>query len=249
MYNFFGNNPFWYAQDYFASIQRAFFWITALIIVAIALGIILNASFLKKSNEGRFKGFWGKVYDIFSMNRFYTEDIIKLLGIISFLIITFVGLYLIFNGRFAGGILLIVFGNILVRLGYELIIMFAILTRKTVSMDKRLAGIEKFYSDDQEDWEAEEDPLGEENVDDGEEAGPVWDKDLSFEEKLKEAFGDPDEAAKYGYDEECKECDNWDPVSEDCYCEDDCLTCEKPDQDRVKEAAASVQADETADTK
>lgn len=241
--NFFGDYPFWGAQDYFAGIQRAFFWIIALIIVAIALGFILNASFLKRSNEGRFKGFWGKIYDIFSMNRFYTEDIVKLLGIITFLIITFTGIYMICTGSFAGGILLIVFGNIIARLCYEMIIMFAIVTRKTVSIDKKLSGIEKFYSDDMDDWEGKEDGQDEEEADKEDDA-PSWSSDMSFEEKLKAAFGDPDEQLKYGYDEECRECDNWDEVSEDCYCEDDCLTCDKPDQDKKAKETEAVQIEE-----
>ncbi len=58
--------------------------------------------------------------------------------------------------------------------------------------------------------------------------------EMTFQDRLKEAFGDP-EGPKYGYDEECRECENWDEISEDCYCEDDCLTCDKPDQDKVKE--------------
>ena len=67
---------------------------------------------------------------------------------------------------------------------------------------------------------------------------------ISFEEKLKAAFGDPDEQLKYGYDEECRECDNWDEVSEDCYCEDDCLTCDKPDQDKKAKETEAVQIEE-----
>ncbi len=240
-YDFFGNNSFWGAQDYYAGLQRAFFWIVGLVIAAIALGIILNASFLKRSNEGKFKGFWGKVYDIFSMNRFYTEDIVKFLGVITFLIITFIGLYMIFTGSIAGGVLLIIFGNIAARLGYELIIMFAILTRKTVSMDRRLKGIEKFYSDDMEDWEngdnsAQNGVTPEEEY----ETASAEREGMTFEEKLKEAFGDLEETEKYGYDEECKECDNWDEVSQDCYCEDDCLTCDKPDQDKKESGNAPL---------
>jgi hypothetical protein len=96
--------------------------------------------------------------------------------------------------------------------------------------------IEKFYSDDMKDWEetdSVEEAFGE---DDHEE---VREGELTFADRLKEAFGEPD-GMKYGYDDECKECENWDEISEDCYCEDDCLTCEKPDQDKVKETAEAV---------
>ena len=266
--DFFGNDPFWGAQDYYASVYRSVYWVIGLMIAAVVLGIILNFTFLRKSNEGRFRGFWGRVYDLLSMNRFHTEDITKLLGVITFLMITFLGLYMIFNGTIVWGILLIVFGNLLARVCYELIMMFAILTRKAVSMDRRLAGIQKFYSDDMEDWretkdysdafgdEAEETEAAFDDEAAAAEAAAaeiaaaeavISDPDASFEDKLKAAFGDLEDMPKYGYDEECKECDNWDEVSEDCYCEDDCLTCEKPDQDKVKAAAeqAAEQAEET----
>ena len=232
-FDFFDNDPFWGAQDYYAYAMRTVYWVIGLVIAAVVIGIILNFTFLKRSNEGKFKGFLGSIYNMFSMNRFHTEDIIKLLGIITFLMITFLGIFMIFSGSVLGGILLILFGNMLTRLCYELIIMFAILTRKTVSIDKKLAGIEKFYTDDMDDWEgsgkgdAEEDPADE----------IISDPDASFEDKLKAAFGDISEDQKYGYDEECRECDNWDEVSQDCYCEDDCLTCEKPDQDKLKAEA------------
>ena len=247
--DFFGNDPFWGAQDYYASVYRSFYWIIGLIIAAVVLGIILNFTFLKKSNEGRFTGFWGRVYDLLSINRFHTEDITKLLSVITFLMITFLGIYMIFTGSIVGGIILIVLGNLLARVCYELIMMFAILTRKTVSMDRRLAGIQKFYSDDMDDWEDEKTSDDADYVSAAEAAATeaiIADPNASFEDKLKAAFGDLEETPKYGYDEECRECDNWDEVSEDCYCEDDCLTCEKPDQDKVK-AEEAAPAEEPAE--
>ena len=266
-FDFFGNDPFWGAQDYYASVYRSVYWVVGLIIAAVILGIILNFTFLRKSNEGRFTGFWGRVYDLLSINRFHTEDITKLLSVITFLMITFLGIYMIFTGSIAGGIMLIIFGNLLARVCYELIMMFAILTRKTVSMDRRLAGIQKFYSDDMDDWnEADGADVFSEEADEAEAAfddeaaeaeaaaaeiaaaeAVISDPNASFEDKLKAAFGDPEDVQKYGYDEECRECDNWDEVSEDCYCDDDCLTCEKPDQDKVKaELEEAVEAAEKA---
>lgn len=220
----FGFNPYGGAQDYYAQTTDPFLWIIGLLVAAVVIGAILNFTFLKRSNEGRFKGFAGKLYNCFSLNRFYSEGLIKFLGIVTFLALTFLGIYMIFTGSPITGILLLVFGNIAARIGYELIIMFIILTRKTVSMDKKLSGIQKFYSDDMDDWE---EPAHEEEEQNAEDRA-----NMTFEERLREAFGDPEEKPQYGYDEECKTCDNWDEVSEDCYCEDDCLICDKPDQDR-----------------
>lgn len=250
----FGFGPFGGAQDYYAQMYAPLYWAIGLTVAAVAAGIILNFTFLKRSNEGRFRGFWGKVYNVFSFNRFYSEGILKLLNVISFLLITVFGIYMIFTGSIIGGILMIVIGNLAVRLCYELIVMFIILARKTVSIDRRMAGIEKFYSDDMKDWEdgdLQEEAFAED------EAEAVREGELTFADRLKEAFGDPDETMKYGYDEECKECSNWDEISEDCYCEDDCLTCDKPDQDKAaedltkdtsEEAAPSEEPEDTANS-
>lgn len=245
-FDFFNNDPFWGAQDYYGSIQRMIFWVIGLIAAAVVLGIVLNFTFLKKSNEGKFKGIWRKLYDTLSMNRFYTEDIVKLVQVITFLILTFLGLYMIFTGSIVGGLMLIIFGNLMARLCYELIIMFAILARKTVSMDKRLSGIEKFYSDDMKDWEGDEASPDESFGDDLNE-DPAEKENGTFEDRLKEVFGDLEDKQEYGYDEECRECDNWDEESEDCFCEDDCLTCDKPDQDAAKAEAAADEDPETAE--
>ena len=228
----FGYDPFQGAQDYYAQTYAALYWTVGLVIAACLIGVILYFTFLRRSNEGKFKGFWGRVYNYFALNRFYSEKILKLFGIVTFLILTFLGIYNICTGSLITGLLLLIPGNLCARLCYELTMMFIILVRKTVTVDKRLSGIEKFYSDDMKDWEAEKPEESSEQV--------------SFEERLKEAFGDPEETPKYGYDEECKTCDNWDEVSEDCYCEDDCLTCEKPDKDAAE--AKEEPAAEVADT-
>ncbi|MBQ4468054.1 MAG: hypothetical protein II918_07545 [Firmicutes bacterium] len=240
-------------DDYAVNVMTPIYWIFGLIIAAVVIGIVLNVTFLSRKNEGRFHGFWGKVYNCLSFNRFYSEGITKLLGVITFLMLTFLGLYMVFTGSVVTGILTIVFGNLAARLGYELIMMFIILCKKSVSIDKRVSAIEKYYSEDEEDWDVEDpkadgidemaEPQGADEADftetalaaeamvvePKEEPAPV---DSEFEKKLRETLGDP-EAPKYGYDEECQTCDKFSVEEQDCYCPDDCLTCEKPDQDKA----------------
>ena len=120
------------------NVMAGFYWIIGLIIAAIVIGIVLNFTFLSRKNEGKFHGFWGKVYNCFAFNRFYAEGIVKMLNVIAAFLVTFLGIYMLFTGGVISGILVIVFGNIGVRLLYELIMMFVILCKKTVTMDKRL---------------------------------------------------------------------------------------------------------------
>ena len=270
-----GNNGI---DDYFGGMYgysepsgyaNSFYWIIGLTIAAIVIGIIVNATFLRRKNEGRFHGFWGRVYNCFSLNRFYSEGIIKLLSVVTFFVLTILGIYWIFNGSVFSGIMMIVFGNLGARICYELLMMFIIFCKKSVSIDKRLSTIEKYY-DEGEEWvdensmpEAEpvfepepiimpvvepETEQAAEDVDElktelNAEAEPGAQEDPDFKKKLEEALGDPN-APKYGYDEECKTCDNWNEEDQDCYCLDDCLTCDKPDKDKeVSEVPESKETD------
>ena len=270
-----------YGGNALSGIMQSFYWVIGLLIAAIVIGLIVNFTFLRRKNEGKFHGFWEKVYNFFSLNRFYSEGIVKLLSVITFFILTIMGIYMICTGGVISGILMITLGNLAARLCYELTMMFIIFCKKTVSMDKKLSAISRFY-DDMEDWDyhdaSDEGMIADDeraeamedmpdNVDDvtafgvtedaqatsepilneeqpAEDAPKEFNVDAAFQEKLKAALGDPD-APKYGYDEECKTCDNWSEEEEDCFCPDDCLTCDKPDEDMKPEEAKEEIAETT----
>lgn len=258
-------------DNYAGSFMTSIYWILGLIVAAVVIGIVLNATFLRRKNEGRFQGFWGKVYNCLSFNRFYSEGITKLLGVITFLMLTFLGFYMIFTGSVVSGILTIVFGNLAARLGFELVMMFIILCKKSVSIDKRVSTIEKYYNEDEEDWDVEDptadgidemaEPQGADEEDFTEtavEAGIIEEvpqevheeetpvAESEFQQKLRDVLGDPD-APKYGYDEECQTCEKFSVEEQECYCPDDCLTCDKPDQDKVAEVAEEAKAEEVVE--
>lgn len=117
-------------------------------LLAVILGVVLFFTVLRRKNEGKFTGAKGKLYDFLNVNKFYTEDIIRLLYVITVCVVTLVGLTQIVLGGFFSGLFLIVLGNVIARVSYECLLMFFVLVRKTVAIDKKLAGIEKFYGDD-----------------------------------------------------------------------------------------------------
>lgn len=126
-------------------------------ILAVILGIVLFFTMLRKKNENKYSGFKAKVYHFLNVNKFYTEDIIRLLYVITVCVLTLVGLAQIVMGSFLTGILFIVVGNIAARVSYECLLMFFVLVRKTVAIDRKLAKIEKFYGDDFDDVDCSED--------------------------------------------------------------------------------------------
>lgn len=125
------------------------------ILAVIILAVVLNFTFLSKKNEGKYTGFLGKLYNFLCFNKFYLEEILKLLYVVSAAVITAVGLFTMFSVNFIAGLVMIVFGNIGTRIVYELAMMFIILCRKTVSVDKKLDKISKFYGDDFDDEPSE----------------------------------------------------------------------------------------------
>lgn len=143
-----------YSYVYNGYVQARTILIVALL-VAVILAVVLYFTFLSKKNEGKFTGIKGKcikgkIYNFLCFNKFYVEDILKLLYLIVAVIITVLGIAALFD-TFFGGLAIIVIGNVALRIAYELLMMFIILCRKTVSMDRKLDKIARFYSDDFDD--------------------------------------------------------------------------------------------------
>ncbi|MBR5230567.1 MAG: hypothetical protein IKW01_06865 [Firmicutes bacterium] len=184
------------------------------VIAAVVLGIVIYFAFLRKSNEGRFGGFKKTVYNLLTFNRFYAENIIKFAYVITACIATVTGIVLIVLGSFIAGIVILIVANILLRIFTELVMMFIILCRKTVSVDKRLAAIENFYSENYgDDWGAEP------------EAEPAAD-DCDFDREG--CCGcDGYSACSAAADADCCGCESWDEQEDLCTCADDCDVCEK----------------------
>lgn len=139
--------PYVYNYSYSYGMGQATGLIIALL-VAIILAIVLNFTFLSKKNEGKYTGALGKIYNFLCFNKFYAESILKLVYIVTAVIITVMGIAAMFSVEFFSGLLTVVIGNMALRVAYELIMMFIILCKKTVSIDKKLDKVAKFYGDD-----------------------------------------------------------------------------------------------------
>ena len=117
------------------------------VLVAIILGVAFYFTFLKKENEDKFTGWKKVVYDFFSFNKFYTEDIMKLVYVMLTAALVVIGVFMLFIDL-TTALILLVLGNVALRVSYELIMMFVILCRKTVSIDRKLDKVVAFYGDD-----------------------------------------------------------------------------------------------------
>lgn len=116
-------------------------------VLSALLGIVLFFTFFRKKNEGKYTGLKGKLYHFMNLNRFYAEEILRFLYIVATICATVCGIVSIILGSFLMGICQLILLNIALRIVFELLMMFIMLCRKTVSVDRRLSQIEKYYDD------------------------------------------------------------------------------------------------------
>lgn len=173
-------------------------------IVAAALGTVLFFTFFKKKNEGKFTGAKGKLYNFMNLNRFYAEEILRFLYIFLTCIVTAAGIVTIITGSFLMGFMELVAGNIGLRVVFELLMMFIILCRKTVHIDKKLAGIEKYYDDGYDEYCAEEEEFTEDAGTEGEAAEGAG--ATAADEAKKEAYRADEENNASACGSSCEGC-------------------------------------------
>ena len=127
--------------------------LAAAAILAVIAGIVLFLTFLNKKHEGKYRGFWGKLYNFLNFNRFYAESIVRFLYVITVCVLVLVGVAQMILGLLNGfsavfwlGAGLLLLGNLAARVCCELVMMFIILCRKTVSIDRRLSKMESAFT-------------------------------------------------------------------------------------------------------
>lgn len=116
-------------------------------VLAVILGVVLYFTVFSKKNEDRYTGWKGKLYNFMTLNRFYAEDLLKFLYVIAVCIVTVTGIAIVVLGSFISGIIILIGGNVALRLSFEFMMMFIMMCRKTVSMDRNVSRIAAYYDD------------------------------------------------------------------------------------------------------
>ena len=136
IYDYYG-----YYQSPMTQFMDMGFFLAGAAVLAIVAGVVLFATFMNKKHEGKHQGFWQRVYNFLNFNRFYAENILRFLYIITVCVL---------------GAGLLVLGNLAARICFELLMMLIIFCRKTVSIDRRLSRLEDIFTvDTDEETESE----------------------------------------------------------------------------------------------
>lgn len=112
-------------------------WMIVAFILAIVGGILTYFLFLKKDNENKFTGFVNYLYEFLSFKKMWLETILKVSYLILTIYITLMSFELI-GKSFIAFLLTLVFGNIILRVVYELSLILLTICRNTSEINKKL---------------------------------------------------------------------------------------------------------------
>lgn len=112
-------------------------WMIVALILAVIGGILVYFLFLKKENENKFTGFVNYLYEFLSFKKMWLETILKVSYLILTIYITLMSFELI-GKSFIAFLLTLVFGNIMLRVVYELSLILLTICRNTTEINKKL---------------------------------------------------------------------------------------------------------------
>ena len=130
-----------------SSLETLGVWSIIALVIAVVGGIALYFTFLNKKNDGKWSGFLGWLYNTLTFKNMIVEAIIKILYLVVAIFITLYSLGLIAVNIISALMLLIV-GNILLRVCYEFMLLAIITCRNTSDINSKL---NKIVSDKKED--------------------------------------------------------------------------------------------------
>ena len=112
-------------------------WVIISAVIAVIGGIVLYFTFLSKKNEGKYTGFLGWMYDFLTFKKMVIENILKIIYLIAASFITLASFAIISNS-FLSFVLVLVVGNLITRIMYELFLVVLIICRNTTDISKKL---------------------------------------------------------------------------------------------------------------
>ena len=126
-----------YANSMASTMTGITVWEIIALVLSIVGAILVYVLFLTKKNEGKFKGFWAWLYSALKFDKMMIEVILKVLYIFSALFVT-LGSFGLIPISFLSFLLVLVVGNLITRIMYELFLVVLIICRNTTDISKKL---------------------------------------------------------------------------------------------------------------
>lgn len=125
-------------MDYFLNIPiSSLDWLLPAFIISIIVAVLAFFVFMAKKNETKFSGFLGWLYDFWHFRKLIVEGLLKFIYIAVSVFITIMSFSLISFSVWAF-LLVLIGGNLVLRIFYELILVQLIICRNTSDINKKM---------------------------------------------------------------------------------------------------------------
>ena len=112
-------------------------WTIISLVLAVVGGIVLYFTFLRKSNDGKFKKFWGWMYDFLNFKKLFLENLLRVLYLITTIFVTLFS-FAVIGKSFLSFLGILVIGNLITRIIYEFLLILLVICRNTSEMNSKL---------------------------------------------------------------------------------------------------------------
>ena len=104
-----------------SGVTGSLIWTIIALVLAFVGGITLYFTVFSKKNEGKYKGFMAVLYDLVHFRYFILDDLLRIFYIVSALAVTLLSFNFIGKWQF---LVMLLGGNLVLRLSYELMMLF-----------------------------------------------------------------------------------------------------------------------------
>ncbi|MBR3280800.1 MAG: hypothetical protein IKI57_02985 [Clostridia bacterium] len=119
-------------------------WLGISLALAVVGSIVLYFTFLRKSNDQKFKGFLGWMYDFLSFKKLFLEDFLKVLYLGLTIFVILYSFAMIGQG-FVTFLVSLIGGVIGLRVTFELTLVILMICRNTTNISNRVTNLEKHF--------------------------------------------------------------------------------------------------------
>jgi hypothetical protein len=113
-------------------------WILIAAVLAVVGGILVYTLFMNKKNGSKVKGFAKWLYDFLHFDKLTVEVFLKLTYVIAAIFVTLASFSYMGSAAWYMFFVQLIFGNIALRIAYELILMIVLLWRNTEDIKKSI---------------------------------------------------------------------------------------------------------------
>lgn len=126
-----------YGSAYNNSMSDAGIWLIISLVIAIIGGICLYFTVFSDKNKDKYTGFMAKLYEFIKFKKLYITEILKITYLMLAIYIT-LGSFSLISSSFFAFLLMLVFGNLIIRMIYEFTLVLLSIHENVSEINKKM---------------------------------------------------------------------------------------------------------------